>query len=54
MRETIEEFFRMYKVEPNEDLIEALILYVKHECLNAEYEVTKRLMNKVDEITGNR
>ena len=54
MRETIEEFFRMFKVEPNEDLIEALVMYVKHECLNAEHRVANRLMSKVDEITGNR
>ena len=35
MRDSIEELFRMYKVEPDEALIEALVLYVKHEQLNA-------------------
>lgn len=54
MREAIEELFRMFKVEPNEDLIEALVIYVKHECLNAEHRVATRFINKVDEVTGRR
>ena len=54
MRETIEEMFRMYNIEPNDSLLDALELYVRHEKLNAEHEVTMRLMNRVNEITGRK
>ena len=46
MREAIEELFRMYKVEPNEALMEALILYVKHEQLNAVHDFVMKYANK--------
>jgi hypothetical protein len=39
MREAIEELFRMYNVEPTDDLLDALVLYVKHEQLNAKHEL---------------
>jgi hypothetical protein len=54
MRDAIEELFRMYKVEPHDDLLDALVMLVKHEKLNAEHEVMIRLMNKVDEIAGRK
>lgn len=54
MRDAIEELFRMYKVEPVDELIDALALLVKHEKLNTEHEVMIRLMNKVDEIAGRK
>lgn len=54
MREAIEELFRMYKVDPVDGLIDALVLLVKHEKLNTEHEVMIRLMNKVDEIAGKK
>ena len=54
MREAIEELFRMYKVEPHDDLLDALVMLVKHEKLNTEHEVMIRLMNKVDEIAGRK
>ncbi len=52
MRETIEEMFRMYKVEPTDGLLDALELYVKHEKYNTEHEVMLRVMHQVDKITG--
>lgn len=52
MREAIEELFRMYNVEPTDGLLEALVLYVKHEQLNAKHEMVIQTMHKVDEITG--
>ena len=48
MKETIEELFRMFKVEPNEALIKALIVYVQHECLNAQHEMVLKTMDVVD------
>lgn len=54
MREAIEELFRMYKVEPNEDLIMALVLLIKHERMNGEEDMARRFMNKVDDVTGKR
>lgn len=53
MREAIEELFRMYNVEPTDELLEALVLYVKHEQLNAKHELTVRMMKHVEKITGN-
>ena len=54
MREAIEELFRMFKVEPNEDLIQALVLYVRHECLNAKHKLVIQTMHKIDEVTGKK
>lgn len=54
MRETIEELFRMYKVEPVDALIDALVLYVEHECLNAKHELVVQTMHKIDEVTGKK
>lgn len=54
MREAIEELFRMFKVEPNEDLIQALVLYVRHECLNAEHDMFKRTALMIKEATGKK
>ena len=50
MRDAIEELFRMYKVEPCDELLDALILFVKHEKLNSEHETMIRVWEKVDEI----
>ena len=48
MRDSIEELFRMYKVEPDEALIEALVLYIKHEQLNAIHDfVMKYAKDKI-------
>ena len=52
MRDTIEEMFRMFKVEINENLINSLVLLVEHEKLNAKHEIMIQVMDKVDEITG--
>lgn len=52
MREAIEELFRMYNVEPTEALLEALVLYVKHEQLNARHDLAIKMMHHVDRITG--
>lgn len=54
MRETIEEMFRMYNVEPNDSLLDALELYVRHEKFNTEHEVMMRVMHQVDKITGRK
>ena len=52
MREAIEELFRMYNIEPTDDLLDALVLYVKHEQLNAKHELAIQMMKHVERITG--
>ena len=54
MREAIEELFRMYNVEPTDDLLDALVLYVKHEQLNAKHELTVQMMKHVEKIANLR
>lgn len=52
MRETIEEILRMYNVDPEEDLIMSLEIFVKHEILNAKHSVMVQVADKINEITG--
>ena len=54
MREAIEELFRMYNVEPTDDLLDALVLYVRHECLNAKHDMFKRTALMIKEVTGKK
>ena len=54
MKETIEELFRMFKVEPNEALIDALVVYVQHERLNAQHEMVLKTMDVIDAATSKK
>lgn len=54
MKQAIEELFRMYKVDPDEGLLDALVLFVKNEKKNSEHEIMIQAMDKINEVIGKR
>ena len=56
IHDSIEEIFRMFKVEPNdfEYLVDALEVFVQNERLDAEHEMVIKVMHKVDDIKAGK